>query len=51
MSPTHALFMRAFSTASGFLSITVKQARTALSGHLRPCSHSWSERRRCVTGC
>jgi hypothetical protein len=24
---SHALFMRAFSTASGFLSITVKQAR------------------------
>jgi hypothetical protein len=27
--------MRAFSTASGFLSITVKQARTALSDRLR----------------
>jgi hypothetical protein len=32
---THALFMRAFSTASGFLSITVKRARTALSERLR----------------
>ena len=37
------LFMSAFSTASGFRSIIVKQARTALSGRLRPCSHSWSE--------
>jgi len=36
--------MRAFSTASGFRSITVKQARMALSGRLRPRSHSWSER-------
>jgi hypothetical protein len=42
---THGLFMRAFSTACGFLSITVKQARTALSGALRACSPSWSERR------
>ena len=32
---THGLFMRVFSTASGFLSITVKRARTALSERLR----------------
>jgi hypothetical protein len=30
------LFIRVFSTASGFLSITIKEARTALSGRLRP---------------
>jgi hypothetical protein len=33
---THDLFKRAFSTAFGFRSIAVKQARTALSGYLRP---------------
>jgi len=32
---SHDLFMRAFSTAFGFLSIAVRQARTALSGGLR----------------
>jgi len=41
---THDLFISAFSGAFGFLSITVKEARTALSGRLRPCSHSWTER-------
>ncbi len=48
---SHSLLMRAFSTASGFLSITVKQARTALSGGLRPCSHPWSERGLCAARC
>jgi len=40
----HDLFMSDSSSASGFLSITVEQARTVLSGRRRPCSHSWSER-------
>lgn len=40
----YGFWASAFSTASGFRAITVRYARTALSGCLRPCSHSCKER-------